>query len=89
MKTILVDAINTFVIKGEGVFNKMYELLEKYPNRKIILTNANDEEVKKFGLDSMPYEIFTLKHVPDKISPEYYKAMLKHFDLISKDVVYF
>jgi len=42
MKTFLVDAINTFVIKGEGIFEKMYRLLERYPNKKIILTGAND-----------------------------------------------
>jgi len=35
MKIILVDAINTFVIKGEGIFNEMYKMLEQYPNRKI------------------------------------------------------
>lgn len=89
MKTILVDAINTFVIKEVGIFNEMYELLEKYPNRKIILTNANDEEMKKFSLDAMPYEIFTLKHNPDKINPEYYETMLKQFSLNSEDVIYF
>lgn len=43
MKTILVDAINALVLKGEGIFNKMYKMLEQYPNRKIILTGANDE----------------------------------------------
>ena len=41
MKTILVDAVNTFVIKGDGIFKEMSELLEQYPNRKIILTNAD------------------------------------------------
>lgn len=37
MKTILVDAINTFVIKDKGIFEGMHKLLEQYPNRKIIL----------------------------------------------------
>jgi len=37
----------------------------------------------------MPYEVFTLKHDPEKIDPSYYKIMLKHFNLNVKDVVYF
>ena len=89
MKIILVDAINTFVIEDEGIFEPMHQMLEEYPNKKIILTGANDQQIKDFGLDKMPYEIFTLKHNPEKIDPEYYKIMLKHFNLDIKDVVYF
>lgn len=89
MKIILVDAINTFIIQGIGIFNEMYEILEQYPNRKIILTGANDEQMEMFGLKNMPYEIFTLKHNPEKIDPKYYEIMLKHFNLNTKDVVYF
>lgn len=89
MKTILIDAINTFVIKGEGIFQEMYELLETFKNKKIILTNANDEQMEKFDLNDMPYEVFTLKHNPDKIDPIYYEKMLEHFSLNKEDVVYF
>jgi len=88
-KTILVDAINAFVIKGKGIFSEMYDLLETFSNKKIILTNANDEEVKKFGLENMPYEVFTLKHSPDKTNPEYYKKMLENFNLKAEGVMYF
>jgi HAD superfamily hydrolase (TIGR01509 family) len=89
MKIILVDAIRTFIIKGEGIFEDMYKMLEEYPNRKIILTSANDEQSEKFGLKDMPYEIFTLKHNPEKEDPEYYKTMLNHFNLGANDVIYF
>ncbi len=89
MKTILVDAVGTFVIEGEGIFQPMFDLLEKYPNRKIILTNANDEQMVKFGLTNLPYELYTLKHNPDKTDPKYFEQMLKHFNLRSEDVVYF
>lgn len=67
----------------------MSDLLEKYPNRKIILTNANDEQVVEFGLTNLPYEMFTLKHNPDKTDPDYFEQMLKHFNLQSNDVIYF
>lgn len=58
MKTILVDAVDAFVIEGEGIYEPLYKLLEAYPNQKIILTNANDEQMGKFGLNDMPYEVF-------------------------------
>ena len=89
MKTILVDAINAFVIKDEGIFQDMYDMLEQYPNKKIILTGANDEQMEKFGLDKMPYEVFTLRHDPEKTDPQYYETMLNHFELTKDDVVYF
>lgn len=89
MKTILVDAIRAFVIEGEGVFKEMYELLEKYPNRKIILTGAPYAKMKEVGLDNMPYAVFTLEHNPVKYVPGYYEKMLKHFDLKPEDVIYF
>jgi HAD superfamily hydrolase (TIGR01509 family) len=89
MKTILVDAVYTFVIKGGGVYEPMHRLLETYPNRKIILTNANDEQLEPFGLVNLPYELFTMKHNPDKVDPKYFETMLTHFNLTKNDVVYF
>jgi HAD superfamily hydrolase (TIGR01509 family) len=64
-------------------------LLESFPNKKIILTGANDEKFKKFGLDKMPYEVFTLEHNPEKTDPKYYEKMLEYFNLSKNDVVYF
>lgn len=92
MKTILVDAVDGFVIETESgfqIFKEMRDLLETFPNRKIILTGANDEQYKKFGLDKMPYEVFTLKHNPEKIDSKYFETMLRHFGLKKDDVVYF
>lgn len=88
MKTILVDAVNTFVTAG-NIFLEMKELLDSYPNTKIILTNANDEQMKEFGLVNLPYEIFTLKHNPDKVDPKYFELMLNHFNFKKEDVIYF
>ncbi|MCF7834467.1 hypothetical protein K9M48_00230 [Candidatus Gracilibacteria bacterium] len=88
MKTILVDARNTFVTK-EGIFDDMKKLLDTYTNTKIILTNANDEQMITLGLTGLPYEIFTLKHNPDKIDPKYYETMLEYFKLDKNNVIYF
>lgn len=89
MKTILIDAAGTFVIEGIGIYQELYNLLENYPNKKIILTNANDEQLITYGLVNLPYPIFSLKHNPDKINPKYFTLMLQHFDLKSEEVVYF
>lgn len=93
MKTILVDAVYTLIVENENgvfeVFRDMYKLLEEHPNRKIILTNADTEKMEVYGLFSAPYDVFTLKHDPEKTDPEYYKIMLDHFDLDVEDVVYF
>ncbi|MDO8728324.1 MAG: hypothetical protein Q7K26_00365 [bacterium] len=89
MKTILVDAVYCFVSDTGEIYKEMHELLETYPNRKIILTGANDEQFKKFGLDKMPYEVFTLKHDPEKTDPSYYEKMLNNFELTKDGVIYF
>jgi HAD superfamily hydrolase (TIGR01509 family) len=92
MKTILVDAVYCFIIENEGkfqIFQDMYNLLEKYSNKKIILTGADDEQSEKFGLNNVPYEVFTLKHNPEKTDPQYYKTLLNNFNLTTNDVIYF
>jgi FMN phosphatase YigB (HAD superfamily) len=92
MKTILIDAVYCFVIEKDGrfeIFEEMQKLLDSFSNRKIILTGANDEQSKKFELDDMPYEVFTLKHNPEKADPVYYEKMLQHFALDKDDVIYF
>jgi HAD superfamily hydrolase (TIGR01509 family) len=92
MKTILVDAVFCFVTEDNGnfkIFKDMHDLLETFPNRKIILTGADDKQFKEFGLDAMPYEVFTLKHNPEKIDPAYYQKMLEHFGLNNDEVIYF
>ncbi|MEX1014061.1 MAG: HAD-IA family hydrolase [Candidatus Paceibacterota bacterium] len=85
----MVDAINTFVIKEEGIFKEMHDLLEEYSNEKIILTNADDKQIKEHGLDQLPYKLFTLKHNPNKTDPEYYIKLLEKFNLTPDDVIYF
>jgi len=89
MKTILVDAVNTLVLKGVGLNKEILNILEAFPNKKIVLTSADDEEHKTFGLDAVPYKVFTLKHNPNKTDPNYYRALLKEYGLNIGDVVYF
>jgi len=88
MKTILVDAVGTFVVDGK-INQELFELLESYQNRKIILTNANDEQLVEFGLTNMPYEMFTLKHNPNKDDPEYFNKMLEKYSFLANEVLYF
>ena len=64
-------------------------MLEKYPNKKIILTNADYKDTNILNLKNAPYEVFTLKNHPNKIDPKYYETMLNNFGLEAKDVLYF
>ncbi len=89
MKTILVDAVFCFVSEDGKIFESLYDLLETFPYRKIILTGANDEQFKQFGLDKMPYEVFTLKHNPEKTDPSYFEQLLAHYNLDKDNVIYF
>lgn len=67
---------------------EMHTLLEKYPNKKILLTGANEEQMIEFGLVNMPYELFTLKHNPEKTDPKYYQILLERYNLKVEDVIY-
>ena len=92
METILIDAVYCFVIEKNNqfeIFQDLYNLLEQYPNKKLILTGADDEGIKKYGLDNVPYEVFTMKHNPEKTNPEYYKILLKQYNLDKGNVIYF
>lgn len=89
MKTILVDAINGLILENGTVFQEMYEMLEAYPNPKIVLTGANDEQFEKFNLSKSPYEVFTLKHNPEKSDPKYFEILLNQYNLQPEDVIYF
>ena len=64
-------------------------LLESFPNPKIILTNANEEERIKFGIISMPYQVFSCDHHPDKINPIFYQKLLERYSLSPEETLYF
>ncbi len=89
MKTILVDAIGALVLKDVGIFKEMKKLLDAYPNRKIVVTMAPDELMEKFGLNALPYEVFTSKLDPKKSEPAFYKKVLEHYDLKPYEVISF
>ncbi|MFA6158350.1 MAG: hypothetical protein WC763_01865 [Candidatus Paceibacterota bacterium] len=89
MKTILVDAVDCFVSDQGKIFEEMRVLLDSYPNTKIILTNAPDDKFEQFGLNKVPFEVFTLRRNPMKTDPKYFELMLGHFKLSKNDVVYF
>ena len=88
MKTILVDARNTFVTE-DGINKDIQNLLDAFPNQKIIVTNANDEQLITFWIVNMPYEVFTLKHNPDKTDPKYFEILLATYWFKLTDIIYF
>lgn len=88
MKIILIDVVHTFVSPQGKIYEDMHTLLESYPHTKYILTGADDAQMEKFGLYKMPYEVFTLKHNPEKKEADYYVRMLDYFGLDAKECVY-
>ena len=88
MKTILVDAWNT-LITANGVDPEMKKLLDQYPNPKIIVTNANAEEQRAFGMVNLPYPLYSMNHHPDKTDSYYFESLLKEYDLEAQDTLYF
>lgn len=88
MKTILVDAVGCFISNGK-INKEMQELLDTYPNKKVILTNAYEQDFKNLGLDNVPYQVFTLNHNPEKTDISYYEKALALLELDEDDVVYF
>ena len=69
MKTILVDAWNTFVT-ANGIDQDLKKLLDTFPNRKIILTNANKTDkayfLKMLGhFNLQPNDVLYFEHNED------------------------
>ena len=87
MKTILVDAWNTFV-KNNTIDSDIYKILESYENQKIILTNANNKELINLEIVNMPYKVFSLSHNPNKNDKLYFIKLIEKYDLIISDLVY-
>lgn len=88
MKIILVDAWNTFVTES-WINKEMQIMLDKFPNKKIILTNANKEKQIEFWLVNLPYEMFSQNFNPLKTNPEFYENFLKEYDLEAENCIYF
>ncbi|MBT8322344.1 MAG: hypothetical protein KJO94_02600 [Eudoraea sp.] len=88
MKTILVDAWNTFITES-GIDPEIMALLDRFPNPKIIVTNANEEEQAAFGMVNLPYPLYSMSHHPDKTDPYYFECLLKAYELKAEDTVYF
>ena len=88
MKTILIDAIDTFIV-DDAVFTEMQELLDSYPNPKMVVTNADYEEGSDSIFNRLPYPVYTMRHNPDKTDPAYFVALFSHLGLTKDDVVYF
>ena len=87
MKTILVDAWNTFV-KNKKIDLRLLKILEKYPCDKIIVTNANASEQKDLGIINMPYSVFSLSHNPEKTNTLYFDILCNEKKLKKEELLY-
>ena len=81
--------MQTFVDEETGVFKEMYELLETYPNPKIVLSMAPDDLMEEWGLNDLPYECHTSKLDPKKTESLFYAQVLEKYNLTTEEVIYF
>jgi FMN phosphatase YigB (HAD superfamily) len=88
MKTILIDAIHTFINSQGEVDEKIFELLEEYSEHKIICTNAGPEKIREYNLDILKYPVFTLSREPAKTDPEYFELLMQEFNLFPSECMY-
>ena len=86
-KILAIDAINCFVNLNGKINVKIKSIIDKFNNKKIILTNADKKE-KKLFLKNINYEIFSLEHKPEKLNPTYFKKFLLKYNLNHKQVIY-
>ena len=52
------------------------------------MTNANPNEIKS-KLGRYNFKIFSLLKIPDKANPDYFKQLLKKYNLQPREVIYF
>lgn len=89
MKTILVDAIHTFLDINGVADEKMFELLQEFNAPKILCTNAGVEKFSELNLDRMTYPVFTLSGQPRKDKAEYFTMLMEEYGLFPEDCIYF
>jgi flavin reductase (DIM6/NTAB) family NADH-FMN oxidoreductase RutF len=88
MKKILaIDAVGCLVNLRGKINYKIKKLVHKFKNRKVVLTNASDSE-KKIFLKNISYQIFSLKHKPNKSNPKYFKKFLSKYKLKPEQIIY-
>ncbi|MEK6824531.1 MAG: HAD-IA family hydrolase, partial [Nanoarchaeota archaeon] len=88
IKAILADAISTLIDK-EGKLNEgLAKSLESTEREIIVVTNANPNEIKS-KLGRYNFKIFSLLKIPDKANPDYFKQLLKKYNLQPREVIYF
>lgn len=86
---MLVWSLHTLV-NEDGIINtEVQSILNEFDNTKIIVTNSNDAEIEKLGLNNLNYEIFTLAHEPNKVNPLYFDILLRTYNLLPKNTIYF
>lgn len=79
MRIILIDLINSFFIKNHGINQELFALLESYPHKKILTTNATDEYLEELGIRTMPYDVFSLERNPSKTEKAYYERLAEKY----------
>lgn len=88
MKTILIDAMYTLIDTNGILDEKIQEILDRYDNPKIILTNMRVETFQKYAMDLLPYPVFTLSREPSKLEPLYFEMLMEEYSIFAHECLY-
>jgi len=92
IKAILVDAMYCLFDKDRNLNKELFSMLNNYPTKLIIVTNADLNDTKNKPLTefiSDNIDIYTLKNNPDKSNPEYFEKLLNKYNLKPNEIIYF
>ena len=57
--------LGILLLKKKEINKELYKILEGFSNKKIILTNANQNERRDYGIIEMLILFFSLNHDPE------------------------
>ncbi len=98
ISTILVDAIGCIVNENGDINRELVNFLSLLNKKIIVVTNASKDDKRLNVLSQINIldkiagkkgvEIFTLNKKPDKTNPDYFRQLLKKYNLVKEDIIY-
>ena len=92
IKAILVDAISCLFDEKRKINKKLLEMLLSYNLQLIIVTNVDLKDIINkpiIDIIGQNISVFTIKNNPNKTNPQYFKELLREYNLNPNEIIYF
>lgn len=86
--TILVDGMHCLYDKDFKLNKELFNYLQSLDANKILVVNGKSEKAKEL-LKNSGFEVFSFEDKIKKDEPEFFKRLLKKYNLNEKEVIYF